>query len=363
MPSPARHIELAAKLLATTIGQCLTTETERLPRSRPTRETTLEFLRMISRRNHFLALGAALCGLTAGSYTLAQPARSPRRISPFAPVQWVTPKVEGTGLSFRTFRSKAAGTDVSFHIYAPPAYKADPARRLPVVYWLHGSGGGVAGIARLSALLDDAIAAGRCPPLFMVFVNGLRMGMYVDWANGQVPLETIIIHELVPHIDANWPTIGSRDGRLLDGFSMGGYGAGRLGFLYPELFGSVSMMGAGPMQERLERTPRASGVVAADLLLEVYGGSQERFEAVSPRRYAEQNAEALSRNSRLRLVIGDQDETYQNNRAFHEHLTRLKIPHDWIVLPGVGHDPIGLLTALGDRHWGFYREAFARHGK
>ncbi len=44
---------------------------------------------------------------------------------------------------------------------------------------------------------------------------------------------------------------------MLDGFSMGGYGAGRFGFRYPELFRSVSMMGTGPMQETLERTPRA----------------------------------------------------------------------------------------------------------
>jgi enterochelin esterase-like enzyme len=274
----------------------------------------------------------------------------------------VTPRVEGSGLSFHTFRSHAAGTEVSFHIYAPPAYAADPGRRFPVVYWLHGSGGGVSGISRLSSRVDEAVATGRVQPFLLVFVNGLRMGMYVDWANGRAPLETVIVQELRPHVDANWRTIATREGRLLDGFSMGGYGAGRFGFRYPELFRSVSMMGAGPMQETLERTPRASGVRADDLLRDVYGGGQDRFRAVSPRRYAEQNAATLARDSRLRLVIGDRDETLENNRDFHEHLTRLGIPHDWIVLPGVGHDPMGVLTALGDRHWAFYRDAFAAAG-
>jgi enterochelin esterase-like enzyme len=274
----------------------------------------------------------------------------------------VTPRVEGSGLSFHTFRSPAAGAEVSFHIYAPPAYAADPDRRFPVVYWLHGSGGGVSGISRLSSLVDEAVATGRVQPFLLVFVNGLRMGMYVDWANGRAPLETVIVQELRPHVDANWRTIATREGRLLDGFSMGGYGAGRFGFRYPELFRSVSMMGAGPMQETLERTPRASRVRAEDLLRDVYGGGQDRFRAVSPRRYAEQNAATLARDSRLRLVIGDRDETLENNRDFHEHLTRLGIPHDWIVLPGVGHDPMGVLTALGDRHWAFYRDAFAAAG-
>jgi hypothetical protein len=28
------------------------------------------------------------------------------------------------------------------------------------------------------------------------------------------------------------------------------------------------------------------------------------------------------------------------------------------VLPGVGHDPLGTLEALGDSNWAFYRQAF-----
>ena len=316
----------------------------------------------MNRRSHLLGLGASILGLSAGSAALARPAQSPGRTAPLAPLQWVTPRVEGSGLSFHTFRSQAAGTEISFHMYAPPAYAGDPDRRFPVVYWLHGSGGGVSAISRLSSLVDEAVATGRVPPFLLVFVNGLRMGMYVDWANGRAPLETVIVQELRPHVDANWRTIATREGRLLDGFSMGGYGAGRFGFRYPELFRSVSMMGAGPMQETLERTPRASGVRADDLLRDVYGGDQDRFRAVSPRRYAEQNAATLARVSRLRLVIGDRDETLENNRDFHEHLTRLGIPHDWIVLPGIGHDPMGVLTALGDRHWAFYRDAFAAAG-
>lgn len=278
------------------------------------------------------------------------------------PLPWITPRVEAPGLSFHTFRSDAAGTEVSFHIHAPPASAAGPSRRLPVVYWLHGSGGGVGGVARLSARADAAMAAGRVQPFLTVFVNGLPMGMYVDWANGRAPLETVIVHELRPHIDANWPTIATPAGRLLDGFSMGGYGAARFGFRYPELFGSVSMMGAGPMQETLEQTPRASRVRADDLLRDVYGGSQQRFLEVSPRRYAEQNAAILARTARLRLVIGDRDETFRNNLDFHAHLRRLGIPHDWIVLPGVGHNPLAVLDALGDHHWAFYRAAFAAAG-
>jgi enterochelin esterase-like enzyme len=316
----------------------------------------------LTRRQQLLSLGAGIGSLAFGGTAQGQAVAPPVTRTGPSGLQWVTPRVGGPGLSFHTVLSEAAGTEISFHIYAPRAYAAEPARRFPVVYWLHGSGGGVAGVARLAAFVDEAIAQGRTPPCLVVFVNGLRMGMYVDWSNGQAPLETIIIRELLPHIDAHWRTIGARDGRLLDGFSMGGYGAARFGFRYPELFASVSMMGAGPLQETLDRTPRTSGRRAELVLRSVYGGDQERFRALSPRRYAEQNAAVLSRGSRIRMVIGARDETLQNNADFHAHLVRLGIPHDWIVLPGVGHDPMGVLTALGDRHWAFYREAFRGAG-
>jgi enterochelin esterase-like enzyme len=312
----------------------------------------------MNRRQHLLALGAGLSGLAAAPGAIA---RSPSlRVEPS--LEWVTAAAEGPGVSFHTFGSEARGGPVSFHIYVPPDYAAHPDRRFPVVYWLHGSGGGVSGIPQLGAEFDQAIRDRKAPPFLVVFVNGLSMGMYVDWSNGKAPMETIIVHELRPYIDANWRTLATPEGRLLDGFSMGGYGAARFGFRYPELFRTVSMMGAGPMQEFLTTAPRASKAQAEELLRDVYGGSQAGFQAVSPRRYARENAARLAGRSRLRLVIGDRDETFGNNQDFHAYLEGLGIPHDWIVLPGVGHDPLQVLTALGDRHWAFYRAAFATLG-
>ena len=257
-----------------------------------------------------------------------------------------------------TFESAAAKAAVSYHLYTPAAYGRDAGRRFPVVYWLHGSGGGLPGIPALAKHLDAAIEAGKTPPCLVVFVNGLEMGMYVDWSNGAAPVESMIIKDLVPHIDATYRTIPTREGRLLDGFSMGGYGAARLGFKYPEMFRAVSIMGAGPMQESLTKTPRASKVQSEELLARVYGGSQERFLEVSPRTLAKMNADAITKGSLVRMVVGDRDETYANNVAFHEHLESLKIPHEWRVLRGVGHDPMAVILELGDAHWAFYRQAF-----
>jgi poly(3-hydroxybutyrate) depolymerase len=275
-------------------------------------------------------------------------------------VEWVTREVKAPRVSFHTFDSAAAKTKVSYHLYTPAAYDAAASkdRRFPVVYWLHGSGGGLSGIPQVARHFDEAIAAGKTPPCLVVFVNGLVEGMYVDWKDGTAPLETVIVKNLMPHIDATYRTIATRDGRLLDGFSMGGYGAARLGFKFPEMFRAVSIVGAGPMQAELIQAPRAGRKRAAELLAKVYGGDQAYFRSVSPPTLAELNAETITKGSLVRMVIGDKDETFENNRLFHEHLDSLKIPHTWTVLPGVAHDPMDVLRAMGDDNWAFYRAAF-----
>ncbi len=274
-------------------------------------------------------------------------------------LEWVTPAVAAPRVSQGFFDSQAGGVRVSYHVYLPAQYAQEPQRRFPVVYWLHGSGGGVAGIRQLSQFADAAIVAGKVQPFIIVFINGLKNGMYVDWKDGSAPLETMIVRELVPHVDVTYRTIATREGRLLDGFSMGGYGAARLGFKFPEIFASASLMGAGPLQADLEgNAPRATKQRATDVLDATYGGDPSFFLQVSPRTLAAQNARVIASSLRIRIVIGSRDETLANNEEFHRLLVRLGIPHEWVVLDGVGHDPMAVLRALGDRHWAFYRQAF-----
>ncbi|MFM7319051.1 MAG: alpha/beta hydrolase-fold protein [bacterium] len=277
--------------------------------------------------------------------------------------KWVTAEVQAPRVSFQSFESAAARTIVSYHIYIPKAYGEASSKRFPVVYWLHGSGGGLAGIPRVAAHFDDAIEAGKLPPCLIVFVNGLAEGMYVDWKDGSAPVESMIVKDLLPHIDTKYRTIAAREGRLLDGYSMGGYGAARLGFKYYDLFRAVSIMGGGPLQAELIQAPRAGRQRAAEVLKQVYGDDQEYFKSVSPLRLAEKNAGLIAKDSLIRVVCGDEDETFHANLAFHEHLEKVAIPHTWTVLKGIDHNPMKTLVALGDTNWQFYRKAFEQKSK
>jgi len=104
---------------------------------------------------------------------------------------WMTERVGVQQVQYRVFQSTAAGATVSYHVYVPVAYDRQPNARFPVLYWLHGTGGGVRGIAPISRYFDDAIRTGKIAPMLVVFANGLPEGMWCDSADGKTPVETV----------------------------------------------------------------------------------------------------------------------------------------------------------------------------
>lgn len=273
--------------------------------------------------------------------------------------QWVLPDVRAPRVRKHLLNSPSAMTQVSFFVYTPEAYEADAHRRFPVLYWLHGSGGGIAGVPQVAAHFDAAIRAGKIPPMLVVFPNGLPNGMWCDWKDASVPMETVVMKELLPYIDATFRTVAAREGRIIEGFSMGGYGAARLGFKHHERFAAVSLLGGGPLQPDFNETPRVGARGREQVFNAVYGGDMEYYRAQSPWRIAEQNAAVLRTGMLIRQVVGERDETLRFNRDFHVHLTSLEIPHRYLQLPGIGHNPTAVLRAMAEGNWDFYRAALA----
>jgi enterochelin esterase-like enzyme len=291
------------------------------------------------------------------SLFLMMPFRTSQAQSP----TFVTPPARAPRVAFHTFESGAAKAKVSFHLYTPEIYDTEKDRRFPVLYWLHGSGGGLAGIAPVSAWFDAAIREGKIPPMLVVFPNGLASSMWCDSKDGAMPMETIIIKELLPHIDATFRTLAKREGRIIEGFSMGGYGAARLGFQYPQLFGAVSILAGGPLDLDFVG-PRATGNPAERerILKGTFGGDLEYYRSQNPITVATQQADAVRDKVRVRMAVGARDNTGPLNRAYSEHLKKLNIAHTFTIVPGVGHDTLALLKGLGEANWEFYRSAFAK---
>jgi hypothetical protein len=121
---------------------------------------------------------------------------------------WIPTEKRAPGLSRRIFPSNAARTEVGFHVWLPPAYAKEPTRRFPVLYWLHGSGGGIDGVPQLARRFDAAVRAGKIPDLIVVFPWGLPEGMWLDARNGGAPVESAASSaNSFPDVDRGFRTI------------------------------------------------------------------------------------------------------------------------------------------------------------
>ncbi len=275
--------------------------------------------------------------------------------------QWVTEAASGHRLEQRVFESKAAGTSVSYHVYTPEAYDTEKNRTFPVIYWLHGYRGGPKSIPKILEYYSEAISEGHIPPAIIVFPNGMEESMWVNSIDGKVPMETLIVKELIPEVDVNFRTVKSRGGRLVEGFSMGGYGAARLGMKYPDIFGAISLLGAGPLQTNFLAGPEKMVTARIKILNDVYGNNTDTFREMSPWVLAEKKSEVVAHNRiAIRIVVGDRDGSIGANQDFSDHLKRLNIPHMFEIVRNVGHHPMKLLKTMGETNWLFYQNAFLK---
>jgi endo-1,4-beta-xylanase len=269
------------------------------------------------------------------------------------PAFWLEPdKSEPAGTHYRTFSSTLAGGEVSYLIYLPPSYEPQPASRYPVVYWLHGLNGDQGGGAAFVEQLDAAIRAEKAPAMIAVVVNGMRDSFYCDSKDGKWPIESVIVKELIPHIDKTYRTVTRREMRAVEGYSMGGYGAAHLGFKYPDLFGTVGVMAGALVRPRAE--------VQSGVFEKMFGGDADYVKANDPFELVRQNADKIRGRTTIRIAVGDQDWLRVRAQALHELLGELKIEHEFEQVPGLGHNATLFYKTLGAAALAYYQKGIPR---
>jgi putative tributyrin esterase len=134
------------------------------------------------------------------------------------------------------FSSDAVGRKMKYNIALPAKYDQST-DRYPVLYLLHGYSSNYTAWARLGAG-DYARALD-----LIVVMPDVGNSWYVNWAKSEDGQknnwEDFIIKDLIGHVDATYRTIAKREGRAINGLSMGGYGGLMLGLRHPDLFCSI----------------------------------------------------------------------------------------------------------------------------
>jgi endo-1,4-beta-xylanase len=250
------------------------------------------------------------------------------------------------------FKSTAVDSDVSYYIYLPPGYQASD-KRYPVVYWLHGAYGRPHSATPVVQRLDDAIRDGLAPEMIVVScIDPTGLSMWTNSKDGRLPMETLIIEELIPHVDATWRTIAERQGRAIEGFSMGGYGAAYLGVRYVDRFSSVSIL-AGALH-----TPQTLSERRRAIFDNVFSGDIDYAGQRSPWTVIKADADKIRDNSKMRIFVGADDGLLGWNQNFHAQLDLLGIEHQWGVVPNSPHDLEVVMQNWEGNFFEFYVDHF-----
>jgi len=126
-------------------------------------------------------------------------------------------------------------------VVLPPNY-AKSARRYPTVYWTHGFGGELRGIAEYVApRYAKAMASGELPPMIYVMLDESCPGGTHEFADSvnNGPWGKALTRELIPYLEKKYRMQNRTSGRLLTGHSSGGWAALWLQVAYPQIFGGT----------------------------------------------------------------------------------------------------------------------------
>ena len=266
------------------------------------------------------------------------------------------------GISHNTFFSKSMQREVGYGVYIPKKYRfksdsitnSKSKEKIPVIYWLHGRGGDESTGVKLKIpiMFHSAIEEGKINPAIMVFPNCGSFSMFCDSYDNSIMGETILIKELIPLIDSSFNIEDSNKGRAIEGFSMGGFGAVKLAFKFPELFSSVvTYAGAFHDLESLK-------INRYDVFETMFSNNTNYFQQNSLYVLAEKNLELIRNNVKLKFLNGSQDFTLKNNYKLNNELDNLGIAYEFKLLEDFEHNPKLYYTAEGLNGYKFHSDNF-----
>jgi len=233
---------------------------------------------------------------------------------------------------------------VHYCVYLPPDYDASatqhPAKRYPVLYFLHGLGDNEQTLFNSGGwtLLEDLRNQHKMSDFLIVAPEG-RRSFYINSADNSVRYNDFFLKEFLPQIEHKYRIRSGRAARAVSGISMGGYGALRFAFAHPQLFSAVSAQSAALITESPRTLDSASqtGAPLAGVLAPVFGKpiNVPHWNVNSPFVLAKRNAAALKRMA-IYFNCG-QDDNYGFDKgaaALHDELQKEGVEHEYHAYPG-----------------------------
>jgi len=116
------------------------------------------------------------------------------------------------------------GLERHINVYVPAEYEANPNKKYPVLYLVHGWGEDENGWSiqgHMANIMDGLIAVGKAVPMIIVMPSGdVKTNSDVREASGNIT--DIYVKNLIPYIDKTFRTKTDKQNRAMAGLSRGG---------------------------------------------------------------------------------------------------------------------------------------------
>ena len=162
-------------------------------------------------------------------------------------------------LTYKWYDSRILGINRRLTVYTPYGYEANPRKKYPVLYLLHGAGGDEeawSSMGRAAQILDNLIQKGLAEPMLVVMPNGnpsqqaaCTMGLAETQIDRRDPkfqdaYVKSLCEEIVPFIEKEFRAIPKPESRAIAGLSMGGGHTISASNLYPAMFDYICPLSA-----------------------------------------------------------------------------------------------------------------------
>ena len=244
---------------------------------------------------------------------------------------------------------------VHYCVQLPPGYdaKAPPARRYPVLYFLHGLGQNEQTLFSTGgwSVIEDLRRQHKIDDFLVVAPEGKRT-FYINSPGKTLRYSDFFLQEFIPTIESRYRVRPGRKGRAITGVSMGGYGALRFAFAHPELFSAVSAQSAALITQTPQELSAAghSGTPLGRLMGPAFG------EPINVPHWQQNNVFVLARKNQTGLKslaiyfnCGQQDDFgfEDGAAALHQQLQSEGIKHEYHSYPG-DHSLTYFLSHMGE---------------
>ena len=240
----------------------------------------------------------------------------------------------------QVIKSTILNKEVHYSIFLPSDYYTSE-RAYPITYLLHGYGDADDGwiqFGEVNRLADDAIKAGKIPPMIIVTPDGFT-SFYINTADGKLNYEDFFIKELIPHIEKTYKVKAERKYRGIAGLSMGGYGALMYALKYPNLFAAAAPLSAAVWTDNdiinLDES-MFNGLFGNSMGKNLKGKDRltPAWLSNSPLAIIEKKTKEELSAVRYWIDCGDDDFLTIGNAQLHIALTNKNVPHEYRVRDG-----------------------------